>query len=72
MPYEPPTLEEWRGLFEDAVRFKNMKPWEYFPEGMVFGVLNPYDNLIYYCVVLGKLGEMYGLVANKGSSLRRG
>jgi hypothetical protein len=33
-----PTLEEWRRLYDAAIRVKGIAPWEWMTEKDVFGV----------------------------------
>jgi len=36
-----PGLQEWRRLYESAVRIKEISPWEWMTETDVFGQLRP-------------------------------
>jgi hypothetical protein len=63
-----PTLEEWAKLYESAIEFKKIAPWDWMWDADLFGVQNPDTKEIGYCCILGKLGEVYGLVAYLGSA----
>ena len=56
-----PTNEEWRGLYEAAVRVKEMAPWEWMTEAQVFGVQDPETGEIGFVSVMGMLGEYYAI-----------
>ncbi len=56
-----PTIEEWRGLYEAAVRVKKMAPWEWMTEAHVFGVQDPETREIGFVSVMGMLGEYYAI-----------
>lgn len=67
MSHKPPTLEEWRDLYEAASLFKQMAPWQWMVDADVFGVEDPETGEIGYCCVMGALGEVLGLVVYIGS-----
>lgn len=56
-----PALDAWEGLYRAAVAFRNLKPWEWMWEQDVFGVRNPLNGEIGYCIVTGALGEHFSL-----------
>ncbi len=51
----------WRGLYEAAVRVKEMAPWEWMTEAHVFGVQDPETREIGFVSVMGMLGEYYAI-----------
>ncbi len=61
MAHDTPTTEEWRGLYEAAVRVKEVSPWEWMSEDMVFGVEDPRTHEIGFVSVMGMLGEYYAI-----------
>lgn len=61
MAHDTPTTEEWRGLYEAAVRVKEVSPWEWMSEDMVFGVEDPRTREIGFVSVMGMLGEYYAI-----------
>ncbi|NPV53197.1 MAG: hypothetical protein HPY71_06705 [Firmicutes bacterium] len=68
MPERPPSLKEWQELYDAAIKFKDLAPWEWMYDSDIFGVKNPYsDDEIGYCCVLGRAGEVLGLVVYLGS-----
>lgn len=64
---ERPCLEEWRALYEAAVRFRDLEPWNWMYEDHMFGVVNPEDGQIGYCSVMGALGEHLALAVYLGA-----
>jgi hypothetical protein len=61
MVEELPTNEQWRRLYEAAVRLKELAPWEWMTETDVFGVKDPKTEEIGFVSVMGMLGEHYGV-----------
>ncbi|HYN88147.1 MAG TPA: hypothetical protein VER55_06435 [Ardenticatenaceae bacterium] len=41
MPENKTSLDEWRALYEAAIRFKELAPWQWMEELDIFGILNP-------------------------------
>src|SRR3989338_1822045 len=62
----PPSLAEWKELYKQAVKFKEIAPWCWMWDSNLFGVKNPEDGETGYCCVLGAAGEVFGLVVYKG------
>ncbi|MEW6455576.1 MAG: hypothetical protein AB1410_02515 [Acidobacteriota bacterium] len=62
-----PSLQEWRGLYFEAIEFKNIKSWEWMFDSDLFGVQNPENSEIGYCCVLGNSGEFFGLAVYLGT-----
>lgn len=58
-----PTLEQWQSLFSATARFKELAPWQWMHESHLFGVQIPGSELVYYCQVLGGMGEHFALSA---------
>jgi hypothetical protein len=63
----PPTLEEWRALFDAAAAFRSDAPWAWMTDAMLFGVQNPESGETGYCCVLGAGGISYGLNVYTGT-----
>jgi len=61
-----PTPEEWKNLYDAAVRFKNLAPWKWMDETEVFGVQDPVGGKVGYCCVMGGLGEFHALAVYLG------
>ncbi|MBF0564733.1 MAG: hypothetical protein HQK89_05775 [Nitrospirae bacterium] len=61
-------MEEWKKLFDVAIRFKNIKCWRWMYDSDVFGIQNPVTGEIGYCCVLGNAEEVFGLTLYNGSS----
>lgn len=67
MREEMATKEEWKRLYEVAVDFRDKKSWEWMYDDMIFGVQNPENGEIGYCIVMGNIGEFFGLGVYLGS-----
>lgn len=63
-----PTLKEWKSLYAAAIAFRDMRPWEWMTDDMVFGVQDPETGEVGYCVVLGALDEVYALNVYVGAA----
>jgi hypothetical protein len=62
-----PTPNEFRNLYEAALAFKELAPWECMFEDEVFGVRSPETDQIGYASVMGTLGEHLALGVYLGS-----
>jgi hypothetical protein len=67
MNEQQPTLDEWKDLYDAAIRFKELKCWDLMEDSDIFGVMNPEDGEIGYCCVTGMLGEHFALVVYQGT-----
>lgn len=56
-----PTADEWRKLYELAVRVKALAPWEWMFEDEVFGVTDPETNATGFVSVMGNAGEHFAV-----------
>jgi hypothetical protein len=66
MVEETPSLEEWRALYDAAMRFHGLQPWTWLYEDQVFGVVNPENGEVGYCSVMGNLGQHLALAVYLG------
>ena len=62
-----PTLKEWKKLYELAIRFEKLAPWNWMYDVDVFGVMDPKTKTIGYCSVMGNNKEFYGLGVYPGA-----
>jgi hypothetical protein len=61
-----PTIEEWHGLYEAALRVKELAPWEWMAEDDLFGVQDPETDELGFVSVMGALGEHYSVAVYLG------
>lgn len=60
------TLEEWKKLLTLSQEFNKLKPWQYLDENSIFAIKDPDSGEISYNMVLGILGEVFGIVSYLG------
>lgn len=60
------TLEEWRALYDIAIRLKDMKPWEELWDMDLITILPHEKEEPCICSVMGRGGECYGIGAYIG------
>ncbi len=63
----PPSLLEWKALYEAALEFKELAPWNWMYDTDIFGVKDPVSGEIGYCCIMGAAGEHYALGLYSGS-----
>jgi hypothetical protein len=62
-----PSLEEWKTLYNAAIEFRKIEPWEWMKETDVFGVQNPQSGEVGYCCIMGELGEVLAMAVYLGT-----
>ncbi|NLC68664.1 MAG: hypothetical protein GX754_07795 [Clostridiaceae bacterium] len=60
-------LKEWYKLYQAAIEFRNMKPWEWMYDDEIFGVQDPITGEIGYCCIMGNMGGHFGIAAYLGA-----
>ncbi len=63
---EEPTLEEWRALYDAFIRVRELAPWQWMSEEMVFAVQDPETADIGYVNIMGASGESLGVLVYLG------
>lgn len=61
-----PSPEAWKILLSVSVLYRDMAPWIWVEEEDLFGVRDPWTGEVGWCVVVGSLGLMRGLVVYRG------
>jgi hypothetical protein len=62
-----PTLQEWRKLYEAAIQIKQLAPWEWMSEDMLFGVQDPETGELGFVSIMGALGEHFAAAVYIGA-----
>ncbi len=62
-----PSLQEWKALYETALEFKELAPWDWMHDTDIFGVKDSVSGEIGYCCIMGAAGEHYALGLYSGS-----
>jgi len=62
-----PTIQDWKNLFDAALKFKKIAPWQWMWDSDIFGVQNPANGEIGYCCIMGAAKEIYALAVYQGS-----
>jgi hypothetical protein len=66
MDFSVPEPAEWAKLYQAAIRIKEMAPWEWMDETLIFGVQDPETDRIGFVSVMGQLGEHYSVAVYLG------
>jgi len=67
MKESSPSMQEWKDLYDVALKFKELESWNWMLDSDVFGVQNPVNGEIGYCCIMGNLGEMFALAVYLGT-----
>jgi hypothetical protein len=62
-----PSLKEWKTLYEAAIAFRKMQPWDWMKESDIFGVQDPGTGEVGYCCIMGELGEFLAIAVYQGA-----
>lgn len=67
-----PSTDEWKRLYHWAAKFRDLASWEWMEDDQIFGVQDPAGGEMGYCVVMGSLKEVFGLVVYLGEKGLKG
>ncbi|MDV7396592.1 hypothetical protein RZS08_34670, partial [Arthrospira platensis SPKY1] len=56
----------WENLFQAAIDFRDLAPWEWMYDADIFGVEDPETGEIGWCSVMGAAGEVFSLTVYPG------
>lgn len=59
-------FSELPALYEAAVKFRDLAPWQWMRDSDTFAVQSPDTGEIVYCSVMGAVGEFYGISCYRG------
>jgi hypothetical protein len=62
----PPTLDEWKQLYDLAAKIKDLAPWDWMEEDDLFGFQMPGTGELGFISVMGALGEHYSIAIYQG------
>lgn len=60
-------LNNWKKLYNLAIEFTNMQPWQWMYDNDIFGVMDPDSKEIGYCSIMGNNEEFYGMAIYPGA-----
>ncbi len=62
----PPTVDEWKQLYDLAAKVKELAPWDWMEEDDIFGFQMPGTGELGFISVMGALGEHYSIAIYLG------
>ena len=68
MRKNPPTIEQWKKLYDLADTIAELEPWKILPEYRIFGVRLSDDGINGYVGIIGEQGQVCGVTVYMGES----
>ncbi len=68
MRKNPPSIEQWKKLYDLADTIFELEPWKILPEHIMFGVRLSDDGINGYVGIIGELGQVCGVTVYMGES----
>lgn len=63
-----PNETDLRRLYQLAVQYRDMQPWDWMDDRNVFSVVDPVSNVRYYISIMGNAGIDFSLAAFRGAA----
>ena len=63
---EEAELQEWKDLYDVAIKIKELKPWEYLWDMDIFTLFLPEIEEPFYFSIMGRAGECYSIGVYEG------
>ena len=60
------SIEQWKELYEVAIKIKELSPWEYLWDMDIFTLILPNANEPIYSSIMGEGGEFFGIASYFG------
>ncbi len=66
MKWKAPLKEDWDCLYQEALKFRKLKPWLFFQNEDIYCIEEPESNMPIFCSIMGAGDEYFGISAYIG------